>query len=282
MPTPQPMPVATNDCPWPLDTTCCSDWDNYDPAIQQAAMDTATEVVWALSGRQFTTCETTVRPCRANCGMSCDSCGWGMGWGNGSWIGSAPAFTPWLFGGQWFNLSCPCSGGCSCGQFIDEFDLPSPAAWVTAVYVDGAPFTAWALYDQHRLIRTDGERWPRCQDLTKDLTEEGTWGVTFVRGTPVPPAGQRAAGVLACEIAKACIGAKCRLPALVTNVSRDGLTYTIDPTGFFEKGFTGLAEVDLWLAAVNPSKNVRRSGVYTPENLRRESIRNQPGEVFPT
>ena len=50
---------------WPVRFPCeivCSS-----PEASGSAVRFATDVVWALSGRQFGTCEVTLRPCRNDC-----------------------------------------------------------------------------------------------------------------------------------------------------------------------------------------------------------------------
>ncbi|MFJ8934028.1 hypothetical protein ACIRLA_46435 [Streptomyces sp. NPDC102364] len=289
-------------CIWPAATGCCSDdWEQYPPGLRASALIAATDILWALSGRVFTgvplsdafteeemaqledagytpDCSTLLRPCQSHCTAGCDVCA-----ANGI---AATTWTPFLAGGQWYNLTCgTCGDGCQCGTPLDELELPGPVAKVNTVWIDGAEFTNWALYNSNLLMRTDGEPWPGCQRLDLDLTEPDTWAVDYVRGVPVPEGGKRAAGILACEFAKACTGDKrCRIPANVSQVTRDGVAYTFDPTTFYDNGKTGIPEVDLWLSAVNPHHSVRPSGVYTPELVarRRGYQRRQPGEVRPT
>lgn len=53
----------------------------------------------------------------------------------------------------------------------------------------------------------------------------------------------------------ACGGGKCRLPRRVQTVSRQGVTYQmVDPTDIYRDGLTGLPEVDIWIASVNPNR----------------------------
>lgn len=291
-------------CVWPADLSCC-DWDSYDVQVRASALVAATEILWALSGRVFAgepmadaftademtelkiagytpDCSTILRPCKQHCGTACDMCGWPGPIAGPSW------YTPWmpyLRDGTWFNASCgSCGDLCQCGAPLDELELPGPVAKVNAVYIDGAVFTEWALYNSDTLVRTDGEDWPGCQHLDRELTDEGTWAVDYVRGVPVPEGGKRAAGLLACELAKLCTGDKtCRIPANVTSVTRDGVSFTFDPNEFYAQGKTGIPAIDLWLSAVNPGHMREPSGVYTPQTLRRRGWqRRQPGEVRPS
>lgn len=59
---------------------------------------------------------------------------------------------------------------------------------------------------------------------------------------------------------------ECQLPERVTSVSREGLSYTVfDPQTYLDKGRTGVAVVDAFLSAVNPSRALRPAAVYTPD-----------------
>lgn len=119
--------------------------------------------------------------------------------------------------------------------------------------------------------------WPTCQDMSKPATEPGTFEVTYLRGKPVPEAGIWAAGLLACELIKACAppaeGCECRLPSNVQSVVREGVS--IDMEAFVlgggegvDFGRTGIPEVDLWLKTVNPFKRVAPSRVYSVDKRR--------------
>ena len=71
--------------------------------------------------------------------------------------------------------------------------------------------------------------------MTLADTEPDTFSVTYLNGYPVDGLGAYAAGVLAMEFAKACTGGKCRLPAGVTSVARQGVSLQI-ATGAFPAG----------------------------------------------
>lgn len=211
------------------------------------ALQAATGILWALSGRRFGVCDVTVRPCRQPCAA--------YPWGYRGIVGPGP-WVPALIGGEWFNLRCgECGDDCGCAT-TSSIDLPGPVNAITEVKVDGTALTAgddYVLYDHERLYRI-GARWPTCQDLTAADTEADTWSVTFTRGLPLPVEGQVALGALACEILSGLDGGECKLPARVTNLNRQGVDLTIaDPQDFLSDGRTGLFLVDMWLAAVNPN-----------------------------
>lgn len=116
---------------------------------------------------------------------------------------------------------------------------------------------------------------PPCQDYNKPLGEDGTWGVTYSIGTPVPPELEFAAGILACEIAKSMVGdASCGLPSRVQHVTRQGVDIDMfDPIAFANAGLTGLPIVDTIIRALNPRQLAQQSTVWYPgsHNVRRET-----------
>lgn len=123
-----------------------------------------------------------------------------------------------------------------------------------------------------RLGPVEGGCWPACQDMLAPLTGEGsdnTWGVTYMKGLPVPAAGRRALAELACELCLACLGDSCcTIPKRVLTLSTEGGTMTmLDPMNFIEKGLTGLYAVDLWIQSVNPKKLARRAAIISPDSL---------------
>lgn len=248
-------------CSWPLDTSCCPEWDTYTPDQQTAATAWATEILWALSGRQFGSCPVTVRPCGTGCSTSIGYTAFP--------VQSDSRSSTWMFpyqdrSGAWRN--CACSGGCSCSATCEVY-LPGPVGAVTEVSVDGVVLdpSAYRVDNGDTLVRTDGGCFPDCQNMDLALTEENTFSVTYQRGAAVPAAGQLAAGILACSYAKSC-ATGCTLPGNLASLDRQGTSITlIDPTETLNAGLTGIHQVDLWLRSVNPSQLRRRLRVYSPD-----------------
>lgn len=90
--------------------------------------------------------------------------------------------------------------------------------------------------------------------------------VTYTYGVSVPVAGRRAARNLARELAKGWAGDECSLPDRVTNVNRQGFSFTVmDPQDFIDEGRTGIYEVDLFLRAVNPDRARKPAKVFSPD-----------------
>lgn len=140
------------------------------------------------------------------------------------------------------------------------------------VWIDGKLLSedALQLYG-NRLMRIDGGRFPDCQrldlpmrQLGTDNTAEGTFGIVYWRGQPVPTGGKRAVALLACELWKACKGGDCKIPARVTTIEREGVSYKlIDPQDFLTRGRTGITEIDLWLSTINPRGLRSPAAVYS-------------------
>lgn len=246
--------------PWPVRWVC--DVSAESPTATGTAVASATRILWALSGRQFGTCTTTIRPCRSDCYDS-----WPYG-GYDLWHGPTTYGYGYLdfTGLYWYPLGCGgcASGGCSC-SVVSEARLPDTVDHIVTVKVDGTPLVtgAYRVDDNRLLVRTDGGQWPRCNDLSKNDDQVGTWSVTASYGQAVPESGQVAVGELACEILKAMRGEDCRLPPGVTQLVRQGVTIQYPDIGqLLKEGRTGLYLTDLFLASENPTGLRSRGRVY--------------------
>lgn len=59
---------------------------------------------------------------------------------------------------------------------------------------------------------------------------------------------------------------ECDLPENVTSIDREGLGIQLaTPQDFLDRGRTGLAKIDTWLAQVNAKRSLRPSQVFTPD-----------------
>lgn len=237
-------------------------------AVTGTAVAAASEILYALSGRQFGLCTETLRPCAQDC--------YGDTWP--ALGGSGYAYPrPTLHAGQWYNLVCGgCGDDCSCTT-VSSVQLPVPTHAVTVVKVDGVTLVAgtdYRLDDGSLLVRLGGASWPRCNDLNLPDTEVGTWSVTIQYGQPVPTLGAVAVGELGHELALmlACDDG-CRLPRQVQSVSRQGVNVTfVDAEEFVKGGQTGMYWVDLFVRTYNPGGLRQRSRAYdidSPDRYRR-------------
>lgn len=242
---------------WPVTWVC--DVSCESPTVTAEAVELATEVVWALSGRQFGLCEVTLRPCRSDCAeFPWPGSDWAL-WPGVSWI------NPTLIAGQWFNVVCGrCVQGCSCSS-ISEVLLPAPVHSITQVKVDGVVVSGsgYRLDDNRILVRL-GDEWPTCNDLAQPDTALNTWSVTARYGLEVPVGGSWAVGELACELIRARNGEDCRLPRNVTQLVRAGVTLRFPQVQeLLRVGLTGLYLVDQFVTTWNPAGLKRRSGTYS-------------------
>lgn len=239
---------------WELE--CATFPEGTTPELEAVASMAATEALWMRTKQQFGTCAVTLRPCRKECFPAwpwVPSTGWNDLSG-GVWPWPQPA----LVGGNWINIACgSCTSGCSCST-VSEVRLPYPVNSIVEVKVDGVvlPSSAYRVDNFNLLVRLDGQDWPRCNDLNLGDDQPGTWSVTARYGDDVPQLGKLAAGQLAVEIAKRCVGAGgCVLPTgTVQQVSRQGVTKVFfDSDQAFAKGMIGLYWTDLFIKTYNPS-----------------------------
>lgn len=256
--------IRTAPSQWPLvEELSCPALADVSEDLRDALVSAATSLLWNWTGRVFSLSDLTVRPCRQDCEPTTYR---GFA-GIPSSLGINTPFVPVLIDGDFFNLTCQrkCKQGCGCTT-TPEIGLPGPIDSITQVKVDGVvlPSSAYRVDNRRWLVRTDGESWPTCQNLTDDDTEVGTWSVSYLWGTPVPEGGKLAASVLSCEMAKAALGRDCSLPQRVQTVTREGVSIAVlDSFEGLEAGRTGLWLVDSWVTSVTNSP--RRSRVMSPD-----------------
>lgn len=205
--------------------------------VEQVAA-AAAEMMFALSGHQFGEVIETVRPFQVS-----DTCGC-------AGHADIPGYSfSWTSHSAWSRAAA-----CACGG-PSYLRLLGPVSDVAEVLVDGEPLVEgddWTLYDGIWLVRVGGT-WPCCQDLTKPSSEPGTWAITYTHGNPVPAAGQLAAQMFACDLAKAAAGEDCALTGRVQSVTRDGVSAQVvifDGAAMLAEGRTGIQVVDLWIASL--------------------------------
>jgi hypothetical protein len=226
------------------------------------SISVSSEMLYSLSGRQFPgLVDSIVRPT------------------------SRPEQTPdqvygkWLYTGNysygwdaaWLWGACRGCGyrGC-CGSYMIGLGR-SPITDITSVQIDGVELdpSEYRVDDGKWLVRQNCSGWPTCQNLAAPLGEECTFSVSFTWGQDPPLAGQNAATILASEFYKAWTpGMACSLPARVTSITRQGVSFTIlDPQTFMDKGLTGNYQIDLFLRAYNPARQIRRPMVWSPDMI---------------
>ena len=251
--------VDTAPCSWDIDASiCCTDWDSYSAELQQQAIDYASLIMWAATARQYGLCDMVVRPCGPT--NDCDSSGWYYDTGGATWV-------PYIWNGTWRNCWCG-SSWCSCDPTCQVY-LPGPVNSITEVRVGGATISAsgYFVLDNTWLIRVDtDECWPLCADQNLAPGDEDAFQVSYVRGKTPPTALLNAAGSIACEYAKACLGLPCRLPGRVASIARQGVSVNmVDVSELLTNGLTGIWEVDQVIRSINPKGLAGPTRFYSPD-----------------
>ena len=233
--------------PWVTEAdvaACNCDTTVIDPARLDDLMASASEICYLLSGSQFSgVCVDTIRP------PAHKQNGYGYTYGA-------------LFGFAWASYYE--DAWCGPTGLLLPFDHPISAT----VKIDGATVTDFRL-DGRILWRETG--WPTIQKMGLGDIEPGTWSVTVTHGLTPPVSGVQAAAALTAEMVRACVGDKsCRLPMGTVSVVRQGVSIdTAEFAAMIRAGAVGVAEVDLFLAAVNPNGLRRRGRIYSPDREHR-------------
>ena len=278
-------PEATTQLPWAtLDDVCApcvvADPDAEPPVegidgdVLTEALRKATDVVWALSGRQFSGLTTaTLRPCQdarhryrtTDPGLS-----------TAAQLGTSLPVSAYGYAARWVTT---CShrrvDRCGCRELHAISLGVQPIVSVERVAIGGVDLDAadYRVDDWRELVRLDGNAWPDCQDLTAADDAPGSFVVEVTYGKPPPRAGVSAVAALACQLALACDPDRsrdCVLPKRVTSITRQGISMAVmDPMDFLDAGKTGVYEVDLFIKAYNPAGLVRAASVRSPDLPRR-------------
>lgn len=273
-PTPSPPIPAASSGPCSMWTTgdfvlelCADSAQSTDPDVFDDWIVIASDLLFRWSGRAFPgSCEHVVRPCGV--GQVCAGWAWPLTYRELGW------YLQWgAYGGAWgwYWPDGKVLDGCGC-HHVERVRLPDfPVTSITEVTINGEVVNpdTYALREFKFLDRLDDAMWPTCQDMRRPLGEDGTWGVTYVWGEPIPASGQLAAAVLACELYKSAMGGDCQLPKGVTALVRQGVTMSQKLFAAFGmvqgQWATGLTEVDAFLQAVNPYGLTMPNYVWSPD-----------------
>lgn len=245
---------------------------NLEDGIAALAATQASEILYNLSGQQFTgDCgPVTVRPLSRPTDQDTRGLS-GMGFsGSGGYMASWGTCT--AYGTRSGAIS---HYGCSKPP---EIELGAhPVTLVTQVKIDGIliPSNEYFLQDYRILVRRRASAgatptarwgWPTCQLIDLPDSEPGTFSVTYRYGVAPPASGIMACKVLALQLALSASGLKNRLPTRITSMNRQGVgTMVVDVMDFLKQGLTGIYEVDLFLRTFNPSGMKRKAVVFSPD-----------------
>lgn len=240
----------------------CGDKALENPTLFQEMLDVATATVFRLTMSRYTgECTTTILPCRKN---SCCPTSYNGPWGHLQY----PSYV-FSRGDTIYNSGCPTdcfSDDCDCSG-ADCITLPYyPVCSIDAVVVDGVTLDPSEYYikKQKYLCRKDG-LWPTCQDISKDLSQPGTWGVTFTHGIDPPIDLVRHTVDYACELAKRCLNEPCLLPQKITVQSGQ---VVVDPLVYVMNGLTGWAPLDAVIRGMNKTGALRPGILRNPRKRR--------------
>lgn len=251
-----------------------------DAQLLDAVAVESSMLMYEISGRQFSgLCETTVRPC-GDPQNGCWTYNWGAGiyawWGWGAGYGWGWYGPPMGLGGSQGGPLCGCSPLSRVklsGYPVREIlEVKINGDVLPATYTDGSPqyrLDDWTWLTRMNDPAADGTnaRWPGCQVLALDDTEQGTFSVRYRHGNDPPPLGIEAAKQFACELYASMTGGDCKIPNNVTKIVRQGLTQErVTPLAqMLRAGGTGIIAVDAFMAAYNPSGLRRRPAVWSPD-----------------
>lgn len=250
----------------PVSAVLCSPWASYVDVPERLRDNVtdfteedwtrvllqASEILWALSGRQWygeECTETAVLrsfPPGQGSGTWPYHKSWGRCgcWVHATWMDGQPYNIPsnWPHRQQPFAVALPREG----------------INGIVSVEVGGEPFTAFQFLRNGWLERTDGSAWNVCSGDTE---------ITYRWGEAPPYVGKLAAISLAYHLALNEVGSDdCKLPSNVITATRQGLTIQrVDPNDFLDDGRTGISDVDLFLRAFNPYGRPSSGGVWSPD-----------------
>lgn len=246
-------------------SACCPDVTGASLATQLAGLEYGAFTVWAATGRRFGLCPRTIRPCGRTCtntqGM------YGYYWNEGTWL-------PYIFNGAWRNCWCWCNGALGCCSCEPECQilLPGPVHSITSVVQDGVTVSpdTYRVDNGRWLVRTHNlstsDCWLQCQDYNLN-SGPNTLIVNYMQGIAVPNILRNAAGELACEWIKSCLGLPCRLPQRVTSIARQGVSISmVNTDDLLKMGLTGVHTVDQIIRNFNPYGLVSRMGIASPDD----------------
>jgi hypothetical protein len=218
----------------------------------QEACETASFLLWALSGRKYNGTTTVTE--RYVCAKRAYRLG-----------ASSRNYGGILVGGEVYNI--PVNDFDNYAELVADGLAPESRIRlrgknVTKVHTvrnrQGIILdpSSYYLVDHSVLQATAGVPWTPCNVE-----------ITYTYGVPIPAAGKMAARTLALEFAKLWAGDDdCALPQRVTSISRQGVSYTLlDSQDFIDDMRTGVYAVDLFLKSVNPDGARRKSKVFSPD-----------------
>jgi hypothetical protein len=234
-----------------------------DSLYAQDAVDSASFVLFMLSGRKYGGVRTvTEEYCQVGLSEI------GLRYPTLPGPSGYPAIYPELDHGAIINRFGGCCSNCGCAHLLRLRGGPVLSVDYIAVGSRVLDSSDYAVYD-YSYIAAPNRCWNTCDDVT----------VTYTYGAPPPALGRIAAKALADQYILAMSNdEECMLPQRVTQISRQGMSWTLlDPQDFLDKGRTGIYQVDLFLTTVNPDGARLRARVFSPDIPRGKAVRRPVG-----
>ncbi len=237
-----------------------------DTEFSYEACKTASNLLWALSGRKYSGVTTVTE--RYVCAQRSYRLG-----------ASSRTYSPVLLDGDIYNIPTE--------EFDDFSDIVSDGMSPNSrIKLRGRPVTkihtirtrtgdvvnpsSYYLVDHSTVQAAAGVPWTPCNIE-----------ITYSYGSYVPTAGKMAARTLAIELCKLWNNDDdCALPQRITSITRQGVSYTLlDNQDFIDELKTGLYAVDLFLRSVNPDKARAKARVFSPDVPRARRYTPKPPKV---
>ncbi len=237
-----------------------------DTEFSYEACKTASNLLWALSGRKYSGITTVTE--RYVCAQRSYRLG-----------ASSRTYSPVLLDGDIYNIPTE--------EFDDFSDIVSDGMSPNSrIKLRGRPVTkihtirtrtgdvvdpsSYYLVDHSTVQAAAGVPWTPCNIE-----------ITYSYGSYVPTAGKMAARTLAIEFCKLWNNDDdCALPQRITSITRQGVSYTLlDNQDFIDELKTGLYAVDLFLRSVNPDKARAKARVFSPDVPRARRYTPKPPKV---
>lgn len=173
-------------------------------------------------------------------------------------------FAPVLLQGKMVNLPVNSSRGNRRELYLRN----SPVRSINKITINGeeASLADYQLRNYSYIVKTNKTAW--------NFYPGYEVCVEYRYGARPPRMGVEAAVKLANELILAIENSPdCAIPANVTSVSRQGMEFQMtDPQTFIEQGRTGIREVDMFIAAANPTKSRKRARLFSPTRIIGETL----------
>ena len=215
---------------------CGVDTSLYDADLVASAITAGSDWLYQNSGRRWSgVCETDERPCGCGCGCAA--------YGTFPWPGVVSDFDAWAaYYGTFADANT--YGLCSCSSKSIIETTYGPVTSITSIVIGGSTLDSgkYVIVPPNRIMRTDGEAWPSCQDYSSASTG---MIVKYRHGEAPPALGELAAADLVSEILRSCGGEACALPPGTVAVTRRNVSVNLDP----EQAGRALVRVGMFLDA---------------------------------